>query len=237
MSLNFFDVLEKRRHVNKYDMNKTVPREFVEKALYKAWKTTPSKNQAMPYKVKVWGPKKVLQKVAIHDLCMQGHDQNEVQAVLHGEQKTTQRQNPGHGFPNPKYYHVKENPYLFTIHARLSQPNEYYQERIKHHNHNYDQGKERLIEHNMDSTALEVGIFVANLGYYLLEQGLDVSYNSCFARNALEWNKRGLEEVNMRCIHIMSCGYGEWYNEDVLKMNNNLEKDIKPPIGDIIEWI
>ena len=54
--MNYFDTLEKKRkHVKKYDMNKIPPKECIERALYKAWKTTPGKNNAIPYQVLVWG--------------------------------------------------------------------------------------------------------------------------------------------------------------------------------------
>jgi hypothetical protein len=43
--MNYFDTLEKRSHVKKYDMTKIPPKEKIERALWKAWKTTPSKNQ------------------------------------------------------------------------------------------------------------------------------------------------------------------------------------------------
>ena len=43
--MNYFDTLEKKRqHVKKYDMNRIPPKEIIERALWKAWKTTPGKN-------------------------------------------------------------------------------------------------------------------------------------------------------------------------------------------------
>ena len=43
--------------------DKKVDRELVEQALYKAWKTTPSKNNAMAYQALVWGPDKKEEKI------------------------------------------------------------------------------------------------------------------------------------------------------------------------------
>ena len=69
--MNYFDTLEKKRkHVRKYDLNKIPPKECIERALYKAWKTTPGKNNAMPYQVLVWGPDKQIHKEAIHSLVV-----------------------------------------------------------------------------------------------------------------------------------------------------------------------
>ena len=48
--MNTFDLLETRHHVKKYS-DKIPPRDIIEKVLWKTWKTTPSKNNAMPWKV------------------------------------------------------------------------------------------------------------------------------------------------------------------------------------------
>ncbi len=61
--MNYFDTLEdNRNHVKKYNMDKIQPKEMIERALYKSWKTTPSKNNSMAYQLLVWGPEKKIQK-------------------------------------------------------------------------------------------------------------------------------------------------------------------------------
>ena len=71
--MNHFDLLEtKRKHVRRYS-DKIPPIEIIEKSLWKAWKTSPSKNNAMAYQVLVWGPDKILEKEAIHSLCVKNH--------------------------------------------------------------------------------------------------------------------------------------------------------------------
>ena len=72
--MNHFDLLEtKRKHVRRYSVNKIPPIELIQKALWKAWKTSPSKNNAMAYQVLVWGPDKKIEKEAIHSLCVKNH--------------------------------------------------------------------------------------------------------------------------------------------------------------------
>ena len=72
--MNYFDTLEKKRqHVKKYDMNRIPPKEMIERALWKAWKTTPGKNNAVPYQVLVWGPELSIHKEAIHSLVVKSH--------------------------------------------------------------------------------------------------------------------------------------------------------------------
>ena len=59
--MSTFDLLEGRHHVRKYS-DKIPPKEQIESALWKAWKTTPTKNNAMPYKIFVYGPDKKEEK-------------------------------------------------------------------------------------------------------------------------------------------------------------------------------
>lgn len=231
--MNTFDLLETRRkHVRKYS-DKIPDKKLIERALWKAWKTTPSKNNAMAYEVLVWGPDKELEKELIHCLVVENDKKNFDKAV---EMKLTDNtKGPELGVKeNPYYEHIKLNPYLITIHSRISKPNRFYEEEIKA-GHFYDQGydPERII----DSTSLEVGIFAANLAIYLLEEGLDMSYNGCFRRNLREWRKIGLYDVKQRPITMISCGYAEQYRREIIKEYGKETWDVKPEFRDIVRWI
>jgi len=231
LKLSHFDLLEqKRKHVKTYS-DKIPSKELIERALWKAWKTSPSKNNAMAYQVIVWGPDKKIEKQAIHSLCVKSHKRAEDRAVE--EKLATKTQN---GVENPYYAHIKNNPYLITIHSRVSKPNRFYEQKVKE-GHFYDQGFESHIERIIDSVAVEVGIFAANLTNYLLDFGLDMSYNSCFKRRVEDWHKVGLLNINTRPITMISCGYAERYRRDDLKSWGKETWDIKPEINEIVKWI
>jgi hypothetical protein len=233
--MNYFDTLEKKRsHVKRYDMTRIPPKEMIERALWKAWKTSPSKNQSMAYQCLVWGPDKEIHKEAIHNLVTKSHRAVEEKAVEEDRQKFVQE---GKGqFPNPYYEHVAFNPYLFTIHSRVSTPNKYYERQVAK-GHHYEQGFEDKIEKIIDSVAVEVGIFAANLGYYLLEEGLDIAYNSCFRRRPEEWHKVGLTQVKHRPITMITCGYASRYRRQDLKARGQEEDDRRPEINEIVKWM
>ena len=223
--MNYFELLEsKRQHVQKYYTDKIPDKEIIDKALHKAWKTTPSKNNSMAYECLVWGPDKKQEKENIWKVVTKSHHEVEKRAVKEGYADITQG-----GVPNPYYEHVKYNPYLFTIHSRVSTPNPFYQNAIRT-GHFYDQGYPELFERIIDATAVEAGMFVSNLGYYLLEGGLDISYNSCFRRDIREWHMVGLNMIKARCITMISCGYAEIYR-------TRSKLDLKPEQKDIIKWI
>ena len=230
--MNYFETLEtKRQHVKKYDMDKVPSKDIIDRALYKSWKTTPGKNNAMAYQVLVWGPDKEIEKEAIHSLCIKSHKAAEDKAV----EKKLMNKTQG-GIANPYYEHIKYNPYLFTIHSRIAKPNKFYKEKIKQ-GHFYDQGHQSYVEKIIDSVSVEVGLFIGNLGYYLLEEGLDISYNSCFKRNTKDWHNVGLHMVEQRPITMVSCGYAKRYRIQDLKSWGKDGWDLKPEMKDIIKWM
>ena len=147
--MNYFDTLEKKRnHVKTYS-NKVVDKQKIDRALWKAWKTTPGKNNAMAYQALVWGPDKELEKEAIHSLVVKNHIHAEDRAV----EKKLMNKTQG-GVPNPYYEHIKLNPYLITIHSRLAKPNRYYREQVEK-GHYFDQSYD--VEFIIDSVSVEVG--------------------------------------------------------------------------------
>ena len=136
---------------------------------------------------------------------------------------------------------------MFCIHAQPREPNEFYQERVEMGMF-FDQAWPERIEKFIDTTALEVGMFVQNLSTYLLEEKIDVSYTSCFFRNPEKWRLVGLDHAEYRPIMLITCGYGELYRKDNLKKfpKQDLSKgetvdktgeDIKPKYSEMIKWI
>jgi len=227
--MNYFDTLEKKRnHVKTYS-DRVVDKKMIERALWKAWKTTPGKNNAMAYQALVWGPDKKLEKEAIHSLVVKNHIHAEDRAVEKKLMNKTQE-----GVPNPYYEHIKLNPYLITIHSRIAYPNLFYKKQIEK-GHFYDQAYN--VEKIIDSVSVEVGLFVGNLGYYLLEEGLDISYNSCFKREVKDWHNVGLYMVEQRPIIMLSCGYAKRYRRQDLIDRKKESWDIKPEIDEIVKWI
>lgn len=227
-----FDLLEnKRKHVRVY--HPWIPdKKVVEECLWKAWKTTPGKNNCMPYRVDVYGPNHVKEKQSIYELCWQNHKDAEQRAVDTGLAAKTQD-----GMQNPDYAHIKNNPYLFAFHSRvLTKLNPYYV-RMVEQGHFADQMYPHLVERIVDSVAVEVGMFVQNLSIYLLENDIDVSYTSCFKRSVAEWHKKGLSHVEYRPILLMTCGKRARTRQDFLREIDCLHEDIKPEIEDIVKWI
>jgi len=226
-----FELLEtKRSHVKTYS-TKVPPKEEIYDAVWKAWKTSPSKNNAMAYEVLIWGPDKKAEKEKIHSLCVKSHKSAEDRAVEKDLATKTQQ-----GKPNPYYEHIRYNPYLLTIHSRLATPNRFYKRQIEK-GHFYDQAFQSYVDRIVDSVAVEVGLFAQNFTNYILEKNIDVTYNSCFVRDPKIWNKIGLTTVAQRPILMITCGYAERYRIDDLKEERSDDQDVKPNFEDVVKWM
>ena len=231
--MSHFDLLEKRHHVRKYS-DKIPPKEMIENALYKAWKTTPSKNNAMPYKVFVYGPEHKEKKKAIHAMIHGNHDDAEHRAIERGQADKTEG-----GATNPFSEHMMYNPYCVCIHAQPREPNDFYKFQVKRGMF-FDQAWPERVENFIDTSAIEVGMFLQNLSTYLLEQGIDITYTSCFFRDIKKWHEAGLTEADYRPICLMSIGYSKLYRKDdpyvksAAKFNRS---DIKPEYKDMVKWV
>ena len=227
--MNTFNLLEGRHHVKKYS-DKVPPKEIIEKALWKAWKTTPTKNNAMPYKIFVYGPDKKEEKIKVWEMVHKNHKVAEIEAIKRGQATRTEG-----GAPNPYYEHIKYNPYLITIHAQPREPNEFYKRQVKLGMF-FDQAWPNRVDQFIDTSAVEVGLFIQVLTMYLLESKIDLSYTSCFIRDPKQWRENGLKHVKYRPIILMSMGYSEVYRKDVPYVKKGLP-DIKPEYEEMIEWI
>jgi len=225
-----FDLLENRHHVKEYSED-IPPKELIDKALYEAWKTTPSKNNAMPYKVFVLGPNEWLKKRFVHKMVHNNHKDAEVNAMKRGEAIRTEG-----GKPNPYYEHIKKNPYLFCIHAQPREPNEFYKVQVEKGMF-FDQAWPSRVNHFIDTSAVEVGMFIQNLSTYLLEKKIDIAYTSCFFRDIKKWHEIGLTFSDYRPIILMSAGYKKVYRKDDPNFIETGLSDIKPEFKDMIEWI
>ena len=78
-------------------------------------------------------------------------------------------------------------------------------------------------------------MFAQNLSYYLIESGLDMSFNSTFSRNVHKWKEMGLNTEN-KPITMISCGYAKSYRYEVLEKEGKSDWDKKPELEDIIQW-
>ena len=227
--MNTYDLLEKRKHVRKYDLNASPPKELINELLWKTWKTTPSKNNFMPYSVHVLGPDKEEEKILVWNKSVMNHQRMEDDAAKNGYIKQPQN------MANPYYEHVKYNSYLLVFSSRVcDEPNEYYRKQIEN-GHFAEQLYPEWVDRIADTACVEVGMFISNLTMFCMEKDIDVSYTSCFPRQVSKW--QDVPYVKYRPLLLMSLGYAERYRRQDLEDLGVSHEDVKPEMNEVIKWI
>ena len=241
---NHFELLEsKRKHIINYSQEKVPEKKIVEDALYKAWKTQPSKNNMMAYYVDVYGPDKQLYKEYIWKLCNQNHIRTDKE---YNSKKFSNVTRDAKKHPNPNYQHIRSSAYLFVFSQRLvEKPNPFYQQMIKRGEHVADEMIPEQMQSLREHVSIEVGIFCANLTNYLLSSGLDISYNLCFSKDLNRWHDYGFSHMQSPPVVMMSTGYADMTRQRYLqgselyrnlKMKTKKNPDTKPNLEEIIVW-
>ena len=167
--MDAYELLSKRNHIHKYKEDKIPPKELIDDLLYKAWKTTPSKNNFMPYHVNVLGPEHVDEKASITKKCMA--NKKEI-----NEDKIPKHYSKEHGDKweedgsNPSFIHINTAPYVLVFTQRICEPNPFYARAIRKGDF-YEQMHEEYIGEINRTTSVEIGWFMAHLTALALEQG------------------------------------------------------------------
>ena len=233
--MNVYEILSKRNHIHKYNEEKIPSKELIDDLLYKAWKTTPSKNNFMPYHVNVLGPEHVSEKMSITKKCMANKKKV-------NEDKIPKHYSKDHGDKweedgsNPAFTHINTAPYVLVFTQRICEPNLFYAESIKRGDF-YEQMHEEYFGEIQRTTSVEVGWFMSHLTALALEKGLDTSTLLCFPYNDTIWNK-GWEDipwVKYPVVLLGSIGYKKQTRRQYMSawVNSN---DKKPEKETVVKW-
>ena len=208
-----------------YDTDDVPEKQLIEDLLWKAWKVTPSKNNFMPYHCNVLGPERVDEK---HSIWMKSvKNKKEI-----NEKNIKDHKEDGY---NPYFEHLSTAPYLLVFTQRVCEPNEYYRKTIEKGDY-YEQMHEDQISSMLRTTAVEVGMWMANLSVFALEKGLNTSTIACFPyrEDNSEWED--LPWVEHPVVLLGSIGKAKQYRRESM---NEIQKkdDQKPEPETIIKWI
>tara|TARA_B100001057_G_C22760042_1_gene915392 strand:+ start:103 stop:807 length:705 start_codon:yes stop_codon:yes gene_type:complete len=233
--MNAYELLSKRNHIHKYEKEKIPPKEQIDDLLYKAWKTTPSKNNFMPYHVNVLGPERVSERESITKKCMANKKKI-------NEEKIPKHYSKDHGDKweedgsNPSFIHINTAPYLLVFTQRICEPNQFYARAIRKGDF-YEQMHEEYIGEIQRTTSVEIGWFMAHLTALALEQELDTSTLLCFPYHEKTWNK-GWEDipwVKYPVVLLGSIGYKKETRRQYLNPWADAN-DKKPEKETVIKW-
>ena len=204
-----------------YDTEDIPEKQLIEDLLWKVWKVTPSKNNFMPYYCYVLGPDKVDEKKKIYLKSAFHKDSTDKTHSRYFKEK------------NPYLNHISSAPYLLLFTQRVCEPNEYYKKAIEIGDQ-YEQMDKSQLDSIVDTTHLEVGMWMANLSAFALEKGLNTSIIKCYQSAVSNW--KDFSYIKYPVICIATIGKAKTLRRESMTEIEK-EDDKKPEPEEIIKWI
>ena len=222
--MNVEQLFESRQQIRRFNHIEIPDKTLIQSLLEKTWRLVPSKQQLMPYKVHILGPKCAKEKEIIFDQSTKVEEL--IQEVSDNPKEVK--------YPSNACFHILA-PYLLIFTPRLSKGNPAVRQRIKD-GHEYIVCDPKRYKEDVQINCIEIGMFTTVLTALCLEKGIDVSYN----KNFCHWPKwkymwKELPFVDEPPYLLMSLGYRRYKNKPIQKPL--IENEYKEPIEEIINWI
>ena len=223
-----FDILQKRKHVIDYSKDDVPSKETVNNILWHAWKTTPSKQNMMPYQISVYGPEHTREKSLAWLKVAGHHNYYEVLGTKLGRIKE-----PSYEI-NPYYSHIENAPWLLIFQYRVcTYTSPMYEEKIKDGHYMEQMYRDEVVGSRVVS--FEAGLFASNVTAMCLEKDIDVSYCGCWPYLVEEWDD--VQGVNENIIMLLTLGKGSYYRRQKLEEENASHLDYKTAYKDIVKFV
>lgn len=217
--------LQNYQYVMEYDTDAKVDPKIIENVFKEAIRTTPSKQNMMPYKVHVIGPDHSNIKQAIAKKAKQKEDSCNNPAVAPLRQADSYQTS-----------NITTAPYVFIFTQRVeTNPSPWYINLMKK-GWNFEQTNPKRPSKAERTSMIETGMFAYAISNLFLQAGLDISYTRCFDCNLTHWSESEFSFLDMPVWLIMTVGKGKIYRR---KSNPNLtfDNDHKPNWDKVINFI
>jgi len=234
---NFYSNMHSYKYVFDYDQEPIDPH-IITQSLYESWITTPSKQNMMPYKVHVLGPKDKEIKKKIYFKAMR--NEYEINKQDYNITDPSDEDEFERKFlevkSNPQYRNLKSAPYVLIFTQRVAKPNVWHSHAIEKFGNHYEQVQEETLNQARGLSYIETGMFIQNFSGLMLMHGLDISHTRCLPTEMSWWNDPEFEFLENRPPQIiLTAGKGKVYR----RSNPILDyaKDYKPPFEDIVNFV
>lgn len=223
-----FDILQKRKHVVEYSKDDIPSKETINDILWHAWKTTPSKQNMMPYKISVYGPEHTQAKTSVWSKVAGNHHASEVSGTKKGRIKE-----PSYRV-NPYYAHIHNAPWLLIFQYRVcTYTSPFYEKAIKRGHYMEQMYRDDII--GSRTASFEGGLFAANIAALCLEKDIDISYCGCWPYSVDEW--KDVPGVEENIIMLLTLGKGSYYRRQKLEKDNSSHLEYKTAYEDIVKFV
>jgi len=225
-----------RHQTRFFDHEKIPSKDLIEKVLHKTYELVPSKQNLMPYVVKILGPEHIEIKKNIYELAceIEYPDINLRNEYRLDKIKAYEDNNVTYNNRFPIGNSQLFAPYLLLLIPRKPINNPTLAKTYEEYNLAVFDGH-KLIPNNSN---VEIGMFSAILTAISIEEGLSISYTACLnaskLKNTYDWLKNELVEPTL----ALSLGYKRPdVNGTEISYHNKLKGEEKPEKQYIFEWI
>ena len=209
------------RYVMEYDTEQRIDEKLIKNLLQETIFTTPSKQNMMPYRVHVIGPKEEKIRHLLYNACSGNEDKvNEDRAKKH---KVIYQ-----------YKNIFTAPYIFLFTQRVSNANPFFQRRIDK-GFFYEQCDNLKLA---EKTALiEMGMFAHNFGSLCIQNNIDISHTRCIPIDK-SWDEPEFYFLQYPVQLIMTAGKGKVYRRDPSNDGGvSFDLEYKPAFDEVISFI
>lgn len=218
-----FDILDTWKFVHFFDKEHKTDPNIIKDIMYKAWKTTPSKNSFMPYTVHVIGPEDWELKKKVYDT-----------SEAKERKSNTRNENKERWQVNTNKASLCTAEYVLVFCPRAEDKPSPWQQRLHDGGCYMDAWYENALEKYKPTILVEVGLFAQNVTTFCLEQGLHTNYISSFERDLKYWTD--LPFIKHPPCLLMGIGKAKWFRRQSLEQIGWSEKDYKPDFDRIVEF-
>lgn len=213
-----YNNLKKYKYATQYQTDFKIQDSLVMEMLQKAWETTPSKNNIMPYKIHVIGPEKQNLKDMIYLKCLnkEAVNDNISPEIRYGSAY----------FPN--FYNIVSCSHLLIFTLRIETIFNDWQQSRPHLMRD-----SKNIESSSTNAKIEVGMFCAALAAMCFENNIDIGHTACVPKEASRWPEPEFSFIDNEIILLMTIGKGSIYRQT--KIGPKI--DPKPAFERIVNFI
>jgi len=215
-------ILAKRKYVMDYCSRTKIDKDIIRDLLHSAWAVTPSKNNFMPYKVHVVGPKQQMIKHKVFKKCMANEEAGD---NINATQRYSKDQ-------LPNYRNILSCSHLLIFTQRYEPDPNPFQKWLIDRGHNYPAADKNRIAECYSSAMLEVGLFAAAFGALCLEKNIDTSFTGCFPGDLKKW--QDIDFVDQTPLLLMTVGIGKVYRQDIIQYTDLEKEDYKPNFEKVV---
>lgn len=220
-----YETFKKYKYAIEYNQSEVISDDVIDSMLKKTWEVTPSKNNFIPYKIHVIGPKHQSLKDLVYKKCLNNESMiDEVSDVESIRYHTVK----------PNFANILSCSHLFIFTQRVETQFNALQQLSISRGCCYEQTDETKLESAAVNARIEIGLFCSIFAGICFENNIDIAHTLCFSDRLSSWSEPEFKFIDKTPLLLMTVGKGLRYRQD---QPNTTEMIRKPDYSRIVNFI